>query len=516
MQVGDARQLQEQDIALESVDCIITSPPYWRLKRYAEGDEREIGFGHTRSEYLEAVGEVLEQCLDVTKPTGVLWLVVDTLRENSRRPGPGELVPLPFELAEVARSKGWRFQDVVIWEKNKTLPYSGTGKLRNLIEYVLFFTKSQEFKHRPYRCAERHLPNAEWLAGWPERYHPLGRRPANIWQIDIDTQGMWDHSQRLHFCPFPQELVARCIDLTTDKGDVVLDPFAGIGTVPAQAIAMGRDGRGIELNPDFVEVFEQRVLSEFQASWEAQAEHRRLSRADQLEEALTIFKIRLLKAGKELSRAIDRLAQGTSRSHPADAVESVVAVEPPDLAGYVDIDEGWIGRPPARLVVLASLSDEQKSQLASELAELLGKPPFTTFGLEITLELESPDVLLDPPDELSTILEFGQSRNGAFTSPLDPRLFPEKPRLLTTVELTTMLYADRHTPLEEVRRTAERKLLQREIASGADLAEIAMRVGLPQADLQKKLVEYELVDQPRSFAIALPNQLAVAADPERV
>ena len=200
LQQGDARDLSVLGLEEGSVRCTITSPPYWDLKRYADVEDKlKMGRDQEKSAYLQDVRNVLSQVIKLTRKDGVLWLVADTMRDRSNTPtGLAEIMPLPFELAEVARDVGWRFQDIVIWEKDKTLPYSGQGKLRNLTEYVLFFTRSAEFIHRPYRCAESHMspeprmPGAKWLAGWPERYHPLGKRPANIWKFKLDTQGMWN------------------------------------------------------------------------------------------------------------------------------------------------------------------------------------------------------------------------------------------------------------------------------------------------------------------------------------
>lgn len=514
MLVGDARDLSILGLEPASVDCVITSPPYWHLKQYAEDDPREIGYQQSREEYAEAVGGVFKACFDLAKPTGVMWLVIDTLRDPARARGTlGELIPLPFDLAEVARASGWRLQDVAIWQKNKTLPYSGNGKLRNLIEYVLFLTKTTDFKHRPYRCAERHVPGAEWLAGWPERYHPLGRRPSNIWPIDIETQGMWDHSAGLHACPFPQDLVARCIDLTTDKGDVVLDPFGGIGTVCAQAIAMGRQGHAVELAPENVRAFETYTLSHFQASWEAGAESRRLARADQRDEAVTIFKLRLLKAGKELRRHVGHIAQVSAGAHPAGAVESVIVLGPDRFDGFIDLDSGTVGRPPAQLLVIADIPTDKRKRLVTELRRDITSPPFSTFGLEITVEVTAPAGLkrrgLDP----HALFEFGQSRHGAYTSPIETRLFDVLPPLLTNVELKAAVRGDRMSELDRVRHEAERAYLQREVASGDTLDQIAARAGISQAGLHAKLIRFGLLDQPRSFAISLAfDQLALSAD----
>jgi DNA modification methylase len=506
--VGDARNLSSLGLQPGSVRCTITSPPYWDLKTYADEDAREIGFRQSKQEYLDAVGLVLEQVAELSREDGVLWLVADTLRDRSNvSSGLAEMTLLPFELAEVARGKGWRLQDVVIWHKDKTLPYSGQGKLRNLIEYVLFFTRSGDFLHRPFRCTERHIPKAEWLAGWPDRYHPLGLRLSNVWEIDLDTQGNWDHAAAgRHACPFPQELVARCIELTTDKGDIVLDPFAGIGTVVAQAIAMGRSGVGMELHPANVETFQAHVLPEFQKNWEADAEKRRLERADQRNEAELIMRLRLLKAGKELLKAVQRLANARADGHPAAQVERVVVLGSSKLGTEIDVDAGTICRAGGDLLLVGEMEPAEQVQLREELSALRKVPPFTTFGIEFEADTVTPDELAKRTD-VSHLLEFGLSRHGAFTAPLDEHLFDSPPQLLTDLQLLIAVPGDRVTELERARKRGERQLLTSELSAGHSLEMIAQRVGVSQAELRKLLIEHQLLDKPESFAVSLPGQL---------
>jgi DNA modification methylase len=499
---GDARRLSEE-AGLEpgSVGCFITSPPYHNLKRYSDGIDGEIGQGQTLEEYIESVRGVFAECFALATETGVLWLVADTLR----RPNPGglgELVPLPFLLADAARSAGWRLQEVIIWQKNKTLPYSGQGKLRNLIEYVLLLTKGTEFKHRPFRLAERHMPGSEWLAGWPERHHPLGKRPSNLWTIPIPTQGMWAHSERLHFCPFPQELVARCIELTTDKGDLVIDPFAGVGTVPGQAVAMGRQGLGIELNPSYIEMFEQRVLPAIQADWESRAEERALSRSDQEREARTILILRALKAGKEMSRLVERLARERPATYPAAAVESVVVVGPEDVAKYVRATEGKIEPLPVSLVVLGEFPAEQAEQLREDLEEALTAKPFTTFGLSLNLRLENREKFLQTAP--TALYEFGQSRRGAFTTPIKAGK-EAMPRLVSTLGLDLVVQGDRQSAIDRVRDEAERRLLQAELATSDGRRDLAGRLGVTEAEVYRLLLKHELDDGQLAFGVPVAD-----------
>jgi DNA modification methylase len=488
-----------------SVRCTITSPPYWDLKHYADGDEREIGRGQSKQDYLLDVRGVLAQLLDLSREDGVLWLVADTMRDRSGRvAGVSEIMPLPFELAEVAREVGWRFQDIVIWRKNKTLPYSGQGKLRNLIEYVLFFTRSNEFQHYPYRCSDRHLPGAQWLAGWPERYHPLGRRPSNIWDYALDTQGMWDHAAGRHACPFPSALVTRCIALTSDKGDIVLDPFAGIGTVAAQAIAMGRRGLGLELSATNVATYYEHVLPDFQAKWESDGERRRLDRSDQLAEAQLILRLRLLKAGKEMLRAVQRLANARPSEHPAGSVRTVVVLQDDALGTVLNIDDGTFSRAGGQLLLVAEHGDE--ALLLNDAQVLLTEHAFTSLGIELDVSVVTPEELRER-DDYQRLQEFGLSRHGAFTAPVDSRLFDVTPPLLTDLELESAISGERETELDRARRRGERQLLTAELAAGRPTNVIARRLGVPQAELHELLLDHGLLDAPKSFSVSLPGQL---------
>lgn len=514
LQQGDARDLSVLGLEEGSVRCTITSPPYWDLKRYADVEDKlEIGSDQEKSAYLQDVRNVLSQVIKLTRKDGVLWLVADTMRDRSNTPtGLAEIMPLPFELAEVARDVGWRFQDIVIWEKDKTLPYSGQGKLRNLTEYVLFFTRSAEFIHRPYRCAESHMypeprmPGAKWLAGWPERYHPLGKRPANIWKFKLDTQGMWKQAAARHACPFPQDLVAQCIALTTDKDDIVLDPFAGIGTVVAQAIAMGRRGVGLELNPTNVLTFHEQVLPSFQARWEGGAEERRLKREDQQAEARLIMSLRLLKAGKEMQRAVRRIPDASSaEEHPVANVSTVVALQTPELGEIVDLDQSLVGRAGRLLLII---EQDDSGTLLKEVEALLPTPAFKSLGIDLEVECLTSAELSERLD-VSQLQEFSLSRHGAFTAPVDPRLFDSLPPLLTDVRLEPSVNGESETELVRVYLRGEHELLSAELAAGRPLATVARRIGVTQVQLHEMLVKHGLLDKPKSFSISLPDQLTI-------
>ncbi len=276
------------------VDVIITSPPYWNLKDY--GVPNQIGHGQAKDKYLGDMMKVLGDCLLVTKSTGSLWLVVDTYRED------GELQLLPLELAECARQVGWRLRDLIVWDKQHSVPWHSKGQLRNISEFILFMTKSGDYKYYVERI--KTLDEiSKWWVDFPERFNPKGKTPTNIWSIPMRPRGTWRKPSKLdHYCSFPTALVARIIELTTDIGDLVMDPFAGSGVVLAQAAVMGRHYIGFEVNEEYVQMFEETVKDEVTADW-AEIKAWREGQADaKVDFEHTIMKLRALKYTRQVTR----------------------------------------------------------------------------------------------------------------------------------------------------------------------------------------------------------------------
>lgn len=242
--IHDARSLGE--VIDKKVDLIVTSPPYYDLKDY--GPDNQIGFGQGYGDYLADMKTVLGQCFDATKDTGSMWLIVDTLKKN------GSFKLLPFDLCRIAEEAGWKLQEIIIWKKDRTLPYSRKGEMRNIFEYVLFFVKTNDFKYYPKRITD--LNPKEWWVKYPERYSMSGQIPTDVWEFPIPVQGSWGKSYIRHFCPLPPGMIQRIIKLCTEPGDIVFDPFAGTGAVLSEAFAMNRDYVGCDLNSSFKEMFE--------------------------------------------------------------------------------------------------------------------------------------------------------------------------------------------------------------------------------------------------------------------
>lgn len=290
--VSELRTYQENTTVSDEklLDTTVTSPPYYDLKEYGSDDDEEVGQHGSYVEYLNELREMFNDVYKLTKQDGSLWVVVNTFRRNR------ETVQLPFDIARVCQNldhgmecpncestllrgvdmvdgrktdcphcdhsiqnnDSWILQDIVVWNKNKALPYTNEGRLRNVFEYILCFSKSPDFGLKMDRIRESNPDDfKQWWVDFPERYHPRGKLPDNIWEFEPPTRGSFagDVDVFDHPASFPPALVERMLTLSTDPGDVVLDPFAGSGVTIAQAELMERNGIGIELNEKYCDAY---------------------------------------------------------------------------------------------------------------------------------------------------------------------------------------------------------------------------------------------------------------------
>lgn len=355
--IHDAKTLS--NAVPKGVDLIISSPPYFDMKDY--GTAGQIGFGQDWDDYLRDMRTVFAECGAVVSETGSMWLVVDTLKRD------GFQLLLPFHLVEAAREGGWELKETIIWKKDRTLPFSAKGEMRNIFEYILFFVRNSEFKYYPERV--RSFDFKQWWVKYPERYSISGKSPTDVWEFSIPVQGSWGSQYVRHFCPLPEGLVSRIIDLCSDPGDLVLDPFAGSGAVLAAAHRSGRDFIGLDLNPEYKEMFERYLAT--LGKRERDEESAKTARIV----ASTIRKLRLLKLPSALLKALRKQAPGVF--HTIEAVIVNVLHDPCD-------EDHTLWR--AEYVIHAdkSLGEDALEQIE----ELLGKPPLSKYGIEPWARIE--------------------------------------------------------------------------------------------------------------------------------
>jgi DNA modification methylase len=350
--VCDSRKLPLILPDRQFIDVTITSPPYWNVKDYDRA--RQIGYGQSYEAYIEDLARVFAAVHSRTKRKGSLWLISDTLKLD------GELRLLPFDLANRLREVGWKLQDIIIWNKDKTLPWSHQGKMRNIFEYVAFFSKTKSFNYH-LNDVRRVDELREWWVRYPERYSPKGKAPTRAWTIPIPRQGSWGNNWVRHFCPLPPELIRRILLLTTKKDDIVFDPFAGSGSVLAQAKAMGRKYVGTDLNADYKKMFLKQVLP---AVTKIQRDVNRQSNGTRSQKRIfnrAINALRRTKYPKELIRLYEK-------EHGKLNVKAVLALKERTSNAL-------------QIVFLFSASSRISKKLVGRLEYLCDRAPLSKYGL---------------------------------------------------------------------------------------------------------------------------------------
>lgn len=371
---GDSRNLANELARIgftsePQITATITSPPYGQLKNY--GAPHQLGWNQSFDDYLNDCGRIFSEIFTATRVDGTLWLVVDTIRQQNGR-HTWKLEPLPFQLAQRAESSGWMLRDVIIWRKDRTLPWSNNGRLRNAFEYVIQLVKSDDFKYYKDRLR---IPTtlSEWWVRFPERYHPLGTMPTNVWDIPIPRQGAWKPAIPRHSCPLPAELVDRLILLSTDPGDVVLDPFAGTGIVLARSAALRRRAIGFDL--------QQVYIDEFSKTWPAYPllDGPELGVSNDADTTLNLRRLRALKLPLVLCEALRKSATYVGPL----PIAAIVLADPrsnddlSDPRRYVE----------ARIIFV---TDEYNGSLHEALLEAAKRRPASKFGVAASIDVCSP------------------------------------------------------------------------------------------------------------------------------
>lgn len=241
-----------------SVDLVLTSPPYWNLKNYGSHDE--IGQEDYET-YLSRLTNVWNECYRVAKDDAVLVVNIGNRRHQK------VFYPIAMDIRE--RIEGWKLWDVLIWYIPNALPQPNHYKDRlfdNKHEYLLVFTKdgSTNYQFDKPRVRQKYAKK-------DPREHkkdPRGRCLGNVIRIPA-YRPPTVKSLGYHVAAYPEELAALIISTFSLPGQTVLDPFVGSGTTLKVAAGYGRRGVGIELNHSFEELISKRLRENFDIpNWE--------------------------------------------------------------------------------------------------------------------------------------------------------------------------------------------------------------------------------------------------------
>lgn len=251
--IGDSRKMLE--IKDNSVQLVVTSPPYWSIKNY--GVKNQIGYGQTLHEYLKDLYRVWKESYRVLEPGRRLVVNIGDQFARSIVYGRYKIIPLHAEIIAQCEDIGFDYMGSIIWQKKTTMnttgganvmgsyPYPPNGMVEIDYEHILIFKKPGKSKKIPREIKEKSkLTKEEWKEYFYGHWYFGGAR-------QIDHQAM-----------FPDELPKRVIKMFTFVGETVLDPFLGSGTTAKVALELDRNVIGYEINEDFLKVIKKKIKVE--------------------------------------------------------------------------------------------------------------------------------------------------------------------------------------------------------------------------------------------------------------
>jgi DNA modification methylase len=288
----------------KSVQCVVTSPPYWGLRDY--GIAGQIGLEPTPEAYVARLVEVFRAVRRVLRDDGTLWLNLGdsyaTGTTSDRKPTqrgkhgywenpavnkridgrkiglkPKDLVGIPWRVAFALQADGWWLRSDIIWAKPNPMPESVTDRPTKAHEYVFLMTKSARYffdadavaepatyAGKVVTLGEKSLSKGQAAAigSVPTGNGKLtavtvkeARNVRSVWSIATEA------FPEAHFATFPEALVERCVKAGSQPNDWILDPFCGSGTTGKVALELNRNFVGIDLNPEYLAMARRRCYN---------------------------------------------------------------------------------------------------------------------------------------------------------------------------------------------------------------------------------------------------------------
>lgn len=310
---GDATKLGDY-IEPESVDLIVTSPPYFALRSYQDGGqhyEGQIGDEETPQEFLEALWKVSAEFWKVLKPGGSMFINLGDKYSRGTRPRSHteqfrdkgnhadriwedkrtdqtevrqkSLIGLPWRYAIGLIDDNdfgggqWLLRSEIIWAKPNGLPESVLDRVARKHEQFFHFTKNERYfaaideirepyKHKPARAQKSKLvssgqsKNRTLQLDHDLQHNPKGKLPGSVWQIPTQPLNVPDWLGVDHYAAFPMEWPYRIIKGWSPENGTILDPFGGTGTVAAIAKQLGRKAINVDLSADYLRLAKWRIF----------------------------------------------------------------------------------------------------------------------------------------------------------------------------------------------------------------------------------------------------------------
>lgn len=277
----------------DSIDCMITSPPYWNLRDY--GMEGQLGLEETIDEYIYKLCNVFDNVKRVLKPTGTCFVNIGDSyssagnrrfdknkyggksglhcgRARTREVKNKSLCNIPFRFAIEMINRGWIQRNTIIWHKPNAMPQSVKDRFTVDFEYVFFFVKSKKYYFKQLfepvkqssieRCrnGKNLTPNSQHsiniqIKQLGKRFcdETKGRNKRCVWLVSTANY------KGIHFAVFPEKLIDPLMKVGCSENGIVLDPFMGVGTTGVVAKRLNRKYIGFEINREYCELAIDRI-----------------------------------------------------------------------------------------------------------------------------------------------------------------------------------------------------------------------------------------------------------------
>lgn len=244
----------------ETIDLVVTSPPYWNLKQYdGKAGAGQLGHIDDRAAFFGELVRVWRRCFELLTPGGRLCVVVGDVCRSRREHGRHLVEPLHAHILLQCQQLGFDPLAPIIWSKiaNMTTevagngggflgkPYEPNAVVKNDIEFILIFRKPGDYRHPTQLQRDMSMISKDDHRRWFQ-------------QVWTDVRG---ESQRAHPAPFPVEIARRLIGMYSFVGDTVLDPFWGLGNTTRAAMEMHRSSVGFEIEPAYVDAARRRFAT---------------------------------------------------------------------------------------------------------------------------------------------------------------------------------------------------------------------------------------------------------------
>lgn len=286
--INKATEFLKDDLA----QAIVTSPPYWGQRNY--GVDGELGHEKTYTDYINNLCVIFTHLKSKLKDDGCLWVNLGdcyagsggqgTKGKRSIQSGDNLSTPpsanlrykmggcklmLPARFAIAMIDDGWILRNEIIWEKTNPLPESVKNRCTKSHETIFLFTKSMKYYYDADAIKTKSKKPID------NRSENRKRKPNKL-ENGMRSSGVYEYANKrdvwvgptarfkgAHTAVMPDHIAETCIKASTKEGDLVLDPFMGVGTTGINALKLGRKFTGIDINNEYCQISVKRLQEEY-------------------------------------------------------------------------------------------------------------------------------------------------------------------------------------------------------------------------------------------------------------